>query len=123
MEFEFTNPDLENKPIGTPDVVGIPSDPNGEFIIRDPQYGERVAYQIDFHYVSPSSLRPAIESGDQSLLREHIVARDDPGWFKLVNVIGYAAIRPDKRRGGKAEHVLVKVRDFKETRPYRPNNT
>jgi len=118
MEFSFRNPDLEDTPLGEPVVIGYPSDPNGEFIINDPQYGERVVHQIDFHYVSPSSLIPAIETGDESLLREHVLAQPEPGWLKLVNIIGYAAIRPDKHRPGKPDQVLVRVRDFKETRPY-----
>jgi len=123
MEFSYRDPDLDKKTPGAPDVVGYPSDPDGEFIIRDPQFGERVVHQIDFHYVSPSSLGPAIESGDESQLREHIAAQQEPGWFRLVNIIGYAAIRPDKRRAGGSDTILVKVRDFKETQPYRTQNT
>lgn len=105
--------------MGTSEVVGYPSDPDGEFIVRDPQYGEQVVHEIDFHYVPPSSLRPAIETGDETLLREHIQAQEEPGWSRLVNIIGYAAIRPFNRKAKQQQFVLVKVRDFKETRPYR----
>ena len=122
MQFEYIDPDLDKKPLGTPDMIGSPSDRNGEFIICDPQYGERVARQIDFYYIGFSGLRQAVENGDESRLREHIVAQDEPGRFKLVNIVGYAAIRPDKRRTAESEMVLVKVHDFKETQPYKPTN-
>jgi hypothetical protein len=120
MEFEFTDPDSRKKTLGVPvpDIIAKPTNPDGEFIIRDPQYGEQVVHQLDFYYVAnPSSLSPEV------LLNEHVVAQDDPGWFRLGNIIGYAAIRPYVRRSKQKESVTVRVRDFKETQPYNPKNT
>ena len=126
MEFTFRDQDtLENNVV--PDAIGYPSDANCEFIIRDPHYGDHVAYQILFPVVPESSLRPALETGDESKLREHIQPQEDPGWFRLVNIVGYAAIKTAGGASGSRSRVprrhssttiLVKVRDFKETGPY-----
>jgi hypothetical protein len=56
-------------------------------------------------------------------MREHISPREEPGWSRLVNIVGYAAIRAEGRRSGGTRTIMVKVRDFKETIPYRPENT
>ena len=123
MEFRYPNPDEQDRSKTSPAVIGVPDDPNAEFIIRDPQYGDQIAEHIDFYYVSPSSLNPAIETGDETQLREHIVPQEETGWFRVVNIVGYAAIRPRSPRSKNQGPVLVRVRDFKETGPYRPKNT
>jgi len=116
MEFTYIFHDPHDKS-DTPDVIGTPSDPDGEFIIRHPQYGEQVAHEIIFPVVPESSLH------DETIMREHISPREEPGWSRLVNIVGYAAIRAEGRRSGGTRTIMVKVRDFKETVPYRPEGT